>query len=102
MSWSGQDPPDPWGQSPWEAYQPAPRTSGLAIASLIVGICGLFFCPLVCIVSLILGFVALSDTGKPYVQGRGLAIAGTIVSAIGVLLIVGLIILIGGVSIWSR
>ena len=64
-----------------------PKTSGLAIASLVLGISGLVTCGLTSLVGLILGLVAMGKVknsgGK--LSGHGLALAGTIVS--GVLLV---------------
>jgi hypothetical protein len=79
-------------QYPNPAFQPGsfqpvppPRTSGAAIASLILGILGCV--PVLTgILAVILGFVGLSATSKPNVGGRGLAIAGLI---LGLLSIVG-------------
>ena len=65
-----------------------PRTSGLAIASLVLGILG----PVTSLAGLILGFVALNqiNASKGRVQGTGLATAGLWVS--GVMLLAGLLI----------
>lgn len=59
-------------------------TSKLAIASLVLGICGYFTLGLGNIVGLVLGFVALSEMNNSNGQlsGRGLAISGIIISAI--------------------
>jgi hypothetical protein len=65
-------------------YQPAPRTNGFAIASLI--------CSLVCIniLGIIFGHVAISQINKTGEGGKGLAIAGLI---LGYLSLVGWIII---------
>jgi len=62
---------------------PRPKTSGLAIASLVCGISGIVTCGVSAIAGLILGIVALSKIGKSggKIGGRGLAIAGIVVSA---------------------
>jgi hypothetical protein len=68
-------------------YQPMPppRTSGAAIASLILGILGCV--PLLTgVLAVILGMIGLGATKKPGVGGRGLAIAGLV---LGLLSIVG-------------
>lgn len=64
------------------SYRPV-RTSGLAVASLILGILGLVTCGATALVGLILGLCALGPTGgnPPRLAGRGLAIAGICVSA---------------------
>ena len=62
----------------------APRTSGLAVTSLVLGILGMFTCGLTALFGLILGIIAMvkvkNSGGK--LNGNGLALAGTIVSAI--------------------
>ena len=65
-------------------YPPAPKTSGLAVASLILAV--------LCVtapIALILGIIALVQTSRnPQLQGRGLAIAGMIISIVGMLMLV--------------
>jgi hypothetical protein len=58
------------------------KTSGRAIASLILGICGIFTCGLSAIAGLVLGIVSLRAIGKSQggLKGTGLAIAGIGVS----------------------
>jgi len=65
------------------------KTSGLAIASLILGIVGPCTVGLGSIVGVILGIVGLVKIGKSAGQlgGRGLAIAGLVVSGIGVVIL---------------
>jgi len=63
------------------AIQGAPeqRTSGLAIASLVLGILG------ISILAIIFGGIAISQTGKnPNLSGRGMAIAGFILGIVGI------------------
>ncbi|HZC69387.1 MAG TPA: DUF4190 domain-containing protein [Jatrophihabitans sp.] len=73
----GQVPP-PYGQPPYGYPQPGPGTNGLAIASLILA----FLCSLA---GLICGIVALNQLAeRPNEGGRGLAIAGIIVSAVSI------------------
>lgn len=68
---------------------PSAKTSGLAITSLVLGICGIFTCGLTAIIGLILGIVGLCAISKraEQLKGKGLAIAGIITSAIGIVLI---------------
>jgi hypothetical protein len=54
------------------SYAPIVATSGLAIASLVLGILG------VSILAIIFGFVALSQVKKGKRGGRGLAISGVV------------------------
>jgi len=74
---------------------PAPKTSGLAIAGLVVGVGGLCTCGVGGIAGLVLSLVALKkiDASGGTLGGRGLAIAGIIASAVCILL--GLIIGLG-------
>lgn len=67
----------------------AAKTSGLAISSLVLGVLGFFTCGLTAVVGLILGIVALVkiSNSKGAVRGQGLAIAGTVVSAIFLMMI---------------
>ena len=70
-----------------------PATSGLAIASLVLGICGIISCDLSAIVGLILGIMAMSQIRKSNgtLGGRGIALAGTIISS--VFLLIGVLVL---------
>ncbi|HTV63766.1 MAG TPA: DUF4190 domain-containing protein [Verrucomicrobiae bacterium] len=65
------------------------KTSALAITSLVLGILGLFSCGVTAFIGLILGIIAMvkvqSSGGK--LKGFGLALAGTIVSALFVFMI---------------
>jgi len=60
-----------------------PKTSGLAVTSLVLGILGMFSCGLSALLGLILGIVAMvkikNSNGE--LGGKGLALAGVIVSA---------------------
>ena len=73
------------------AAQPAP-TSGLAIASLVLGIIGIFTCGLTALIGLILGIVAMRQVRKSHgtIGGGGIALAGTIVSAVFLLFVIPL------------
>ncbi|GGX40094.1 DUF4190 domain-containing protein [Streptomyces fructofermentans] len=88
-------PPGPYGYRPWgNGYSPytspAP-VNGLAIAALVLGI--LCFLPLV---GLVLGVVALAQIRKRGERGKGMAVAGAVLSGAGaILLVAGLV---GGVA----
>lgn len=71
------------------AHAAPPKTSGMAIASLVLGICGLITCGITSLVGLILGLVAMNQIKKSNgtLGGNGVALAGTIVSAVFLLLI---------------
>jgi prepilin-type processing-associated H-X9-DG protein len=66
-----------------------PKTSGLAIAALVCGIAGLCTLGLGGIVGLVLSIIAMSKISKSagHMAGRGLAIAGLIISIVSIILI---------------
>jgi len=77
----------PGGAAPplWPQEQiPKGKVSGLAIASLVLGVLGLFTAGLTALLGLIFGIIALIKISRSRgaLSGTGLAIAGTIVSAI--------------------
>lgn len=65
------------------------KTSGLAITSLVLGILGMFTCGFTALPGLILGIIAIIkiNDNKGILGGKGLAIAGTIVSGIFLLML---------------
>ncbi len=76
-------------ESSLAAPLPSAKTSGLAIASLVLAVCGFFTCGLTAIVGLILGIVGLCAISKraDQLKGKGLAIAGIVVSAICIVIV---------------
>jgi prepilin-type processing-associated H-X9-DG protein len=75
------------------AGAPAPlaapsKTSGMAITSLVLGILGAFSCGILALPGLILGIISLVRINKSQgkMGGQGIALAGTIVSAVFVVL----------------
>jgi hypothetical protein len=62
--------------APGYGQQPPPGTNGFSIAALIFGIIGGF------LLGFIFGFIALSKTKKTGQAGRGMAIAGIVLSAV--------------------
>jgi hypothetical protein len=82
-----QSPPPP---VPPPYYPPAPRTNGLAIASLVLGVASLpgSFCCFCCfgllfppaVLAIVFGHVALSQIkqSQGQVNGRGMAVAGLV------------------------
>jgi len=81
------------------AYTPPPlagagKTSGLAIASLVLGICGLV-CGITAVVGLVLGFMALGQIKKSngVLKGKGMATAGIIISAIMLLAMITIVVI---------
>lgn len=82
----------------------APQDTSLAVASLVLGVFSIctVWIPIVGLIAwilaplgLILGLVALK---RPVGPGRGVAIAGVVCSAIGLLGCIGWIVLIGAVA----
>ncbi len=71
------------------AAGPPARTSRMAITSLVLGILGLFSCGLTALVGLVLGIIAMVKITKSNGElgGRGIALAGTIVSAVFLLFV---------------
>jgi prepilin-type processing-associated H-X9-DG protein len=67
----------------------APKTSGMAIASLVLGILGPLSCGLTALVGLILGIISMNKIKESGGQlgGHGLALAGTIVSGVFLLIV---------------
>ena len=65
------------------------KTSGLAIASLVLGIFGFLTCGLSAVIGLIVGIVGLCSIKKnaERLKGTGLAVAGIVISAISVALV---------------
>jgi prepilin-type processing-associated H-X9-DG protein len=66
-----------------------PKTSGMAITSLVLGVLGLFTCGVTSLVGLILGIMALLKVNRSggRLSGSGLAIAGICVSALFLLMV---------------
>ena len=76
----GPYPYQPWGQGYSPFNRPAP-VNGVAIASLVLGI--LCFVPAV---GLVLGVIALAQIRKRGGRGKGMAVAGSILSTVGLAL----------------
>ncbi|WP_329424441.1 DUF4190 domain-containing protein [Streptosporangium sp. NBC_01495] len=75
------------GYDPYGGYgAPPPRgNNGMAIAALIMGIAGLFICGLTSIVGVVLGHISLGQIKRTGEEGRGMAIAGLVLSYFGIL-----------------
>lgn len=67
----------------------SPKASGMAVASLVLGLLGLITCGLTALIGVVLGFISLSriKNSDGQIEGRGIALAGTIVSAVCLLMI---------------
>ncbi|WUO29531.1 DUF4190 domain-containing protein [Streptomyces sp. NBC_00286] len=88
----------PWGQHPPYAPFPPPPASlnGFAIAALVLGI--LCFLPLI---GLILGLIALVQIKKKGERGKGMAIAGVILSSLGTAFLVFAFASGGAAKFWE-
>jgi hypothetical protein len=108
-TWTGPPSPPPYTQpyaqpyvQPY-GYAPPPTTNSQAVASLVCGIfsvVGGFACfagAFASIPGLILGIIGLQRINRSNgrEKGRGMAVAGIVTSAVGVLVLVALIILFG-------
>ncbi len=69
---------------------PPQTTSGLAIAALVLGMAGFFTIGLMAIPGLIVGIIALVkiDKSNGRLSGRGMAIAGTVISGVSIFFVV--------------
>ncbi len=77
-------------QAPVTAERPIVKTSGLAIAALVLGILSVFTCGITAIPAVILGIISIVQIEKSggRLTGRGFAIVGTTVAAVVLFLIV--------------
>jgi hypothetical protein len=75
-----QQPPPVWG-GPYGAYPRQAPVNGVAIAALVLGV--LCFVPAV---GLVLGLVALRQIRRKGERGKGLAVAGSVLSSVGLAL----------------
>src|SRR5512133_3008421 len=89
--------PPAYGQQPGGyGYQSTPKTNGLAIASLVLGIAQIFLCIIGAILALVFGYIArrqIDESGGTQ-GGRGMAIAGIILGWIGIGLGIAYIVVI--------
>jgi len=98
MSEQGTDSPPLASNVPPLPPTPAEaKTSGLAIASLILGILGLFSCGLTALVGIVLGICGLTaiNNSKGRLKGGGLATAGIAVSGLMIVVLPIIAILAG-------
>ncbi|MFF2620502.1 DUF4190 domain-containing protein [Oerskovia jenensis] len=79
-----------WQPAPsWDSsFAPPPRQNGLALASMITSLAGLLLCMVPGVVGLILGIVALQQISRDGTTGRGFAITGIAVGAVGTAFVV--------------
>ena len=93
----GQFPPNAYGYPPYSYGYPHPQpprgTNGMAIAALVLGICGFFF--VTPIVGLVLGIVSLSVVNRTGQRGKGMAISGIVLSSLWIALFATVIVVAG-------
>lgn len=96
--------PNPGGD-PYAAAAPVPvlaypSTSGLAIASMVLGILWIYW--IGSIVALILGYLALREIRQntQRIEGKGMAIAGIVLGWIGIATL--LLVIAFGVYVWKN
>jgi hypothetical protein len=82
-----------------DPYAAPPKTNGLAIAALVLGISG-FFCGITGIVAVVLGIVALNQIRSGRGTGRGLAIGGIVTGSIATAFLAVTIVL-AATGFWS-
>jgi peptidyl-prolyl cis-trans isomerase B (cyclophilin B) len=90
--------PPPYYPSPFRS----PRNCTEAIAALVCSIAGLFVCGiLVEPMALVLSIVALKKIrADPYLQGRGMAIAGMVISIVVLVLSILWLLFVFGIFFW--
>ncbi|KAB2341283.1 DUF4190 domain-containing protein [Actinomadura rudentiformis] len=96
-------PYDPYSRPPQQPHtSQSGGTNGMALTSLVLGV--LWLCWLGSIGAIITGIVALSQTRRTGQPGRGLAVAGIVLGAIGVLtgIAVGVIVGLAGYEVQKK
>ena len=96
--------PPPGAAEPSGVAAPAPplrRTSGMATASLVCGIAGFFFGPVLSLLAIIFSLIAFPHFAKDAnLKGKGLAVAGLVLGIIGmawIFIIVWIILVFFGI-----
>jgi Domain of unknown function (DUF4190) len=89
--------PGPYGQPYGYPYAPPPRTNGLAIASMVLGIVWLYW--IGSILALVFGYIAKRQIRERGENGGGMATAGIVLGWVGVGVLV-LVAVVGIVAGW--
>lgn len=91
---------DPSARPPAAAVEPAPqpRTSSLAVVSLLLAIAAPFVCFLTTPPAFLAGIGGLLATRREHVGGRGMAIVGLLLSLLWVGLVAGFVVLVSRVG----
>jgi hypothetical protein len=81
-------PPAYPGYQPYDPYrQGRPQTTnGWAIAALVISLVSLVLCGVTSIIAVVIGITAMRDTKRSGQDGFGIALAGTIIGAIPIIL----------------
>lgn len=89
---------------PGTPYGPAMGNNGLAIASMVIGIVGLITCGLLIgpILAVVFGHVSLNQINRTGQNGRGMAIAGTVLGWVGIAIAVVYWVLVFSVGIHNH
>ena len=81
-------------QEPLHATVVTPKTNGFAVAGFVLGICSILFGWLCCfnitsVLGLVFSIIGLCQIGGKKGSGKGLAVAGLVLSILSILLLVG-------------
>lgn len=87
-AFGGAGPYSPYGGPSSPLPGQSTGTSGLAVASLVLGIFGIFM--ITAVLSLIFGFVGLGKIRRTGQSGKGLAVAGIVMSAVWIVVVIAL------------
>lgn len=86
---------DPYSPMIDNGFKPKAATNGMCLAGFIVSLVNLILCGIVSPISLILSIIGLASASKNGQAGKGLAIAGIVISSIFVVIgIISIIIII--------
>ena len=77
-----------YAASPYDPYRQGKPlgTNGWAIAALVISLVSLVFCGFTSFIAVIIGVIAMRDTKRSGQDGYGIALAGTIIGAVPILL----------------
>ena len=91
--------PDPLPDAPVVPYAPIPKPSGFAVASLVLGILGLFLSWITfgipSMLAVVFGHVGVSRVRRGVGDGRGMAISGMVLGYLVIALFLVLVVAVG-------
>ncbi len=82
---------------------PVTKTSGMAIASLVLGLVGFFVFPFIpSVLAIIFGAIGMGQINRSNgaVKGKGMAVAGIILGIVGIIIMVLVVVLVGYSMTW--